>query len=158
MDVRTSNFTQQSRFIFKCHVNCLYLLSHLQFLLSSQLSVDGNEANPLRISFWSTETYLRYSNYCLVNYRKTYCLRVNYLTESNQHSYSLYLANSLLHLKVRAAEQNINDLKDQFYMLGTPNLAFIDGNLSHKVTVFIHDANWEKQWNTFLGERRYVSR
>ena len=29
-------------------------------------------------------------------------------------------------------------------MLGTPNLVFIDGNLSHKVTVFIHDANWEK--------------
>lgn len=43
-----------------------------------------------------------------------------------------------------AAEKNINDLKDQFYMLSTPNLVFIDGHLSHKVTVFIHDAKWEK--------------
>jgi len=29
-------------------------------------------------------------------------------------------------------------------MFSTPNLVFIDGHLSHKVTVFIHDANWEK--------------
>jgi hypothetical protein len=41
-------------------------------------------------------------------------------------------------------EYNINYLKDQFYMFSTPNLVFIDGHLSHKVTVFIHDANWEK--------------
>lgn len=79
-----------------------------------------------------------------MNYRKTYYPFVNYLTESNWHSYSSYLANSLLHLKVGAAKWNINDLKDQFYMLSTPNLVFIDGHLSHKVTVFVHDANWEK--------------
>jgi len=42
-------------------------------------------------------------------------------------------------------------------MLSTPNLVFIDGHLSHKVTVFIYDANWKKQWNTFLGERCCVS-
>jgi hypothetical protein len=29
-------------------------------------------------------------------------------------------------------------------MLSTPNLVFIDGYLSHQLTVSIHDANWEK--------------
>jgi len=35
-------------------------------------------------------------------------------------------------------------------MLSTPNLVFIDRHLSHKVTVFIHDANWKSSGIPFL--------